>query len=92
MNIDVTIVGAGLVGCTLACLLSNQGLKVGIVDRNNPLNVSKESELQGRTVALNLSSVGIFQDLDLFESLEALGLFDLTRAPSVVPFLLILCF
>lgn len=69
MNIDVTIVGAGLVGCTLACLLSNQGLKVGIVDRNNPLNVSKESELQGRTVALNLSSVGIFQDLDLWNDI-----------------------
>lgn len=69
MNIDVTIVGAGLVGCTLACLLSNQGLKVGIVDRNNPLKVSKESELQGRTVALNLSSVGIFQDLDLWNDI-----------------------
>ena len=69
MNIDVTIVGAGLVGCTLACLLSNQGLRVGIVDRNNPLNVSKESELQGRTVALNLSSVGIFQDLDLWNDI-----------------------
>jgi len=69
VNIDVTIVGAGLVGCTLACLLSNQGLRVGIVDRNNPLNVSKESELQGRTVALNLSSVGIFQDLDLWNDI-----------------------
>lgn len=69
MNIDVTIVGAGLVGCTLACLLSNQGLRVGIVDRNNPLKVSKESELQGRTVALNLSSVGIFQDLDLWNDI-----------------------
>ena len=69
MNVDVTIVGAGLVGCTLACLLSNQGLKVAVVDRNNPLKVSQESELEGRTVALNLSSVEIFQDLDLWNDI-----------------------
>jgi len=69
VNVDVTIVGAGLVGCTLACLLSNHGLKVGVIDRNNPLKASKESELEGRTVALNLSSVGIFQDLDLWNDI-----------------------
>ena len=69
MNVDVTIVGAGLVGCTLACLLSNQGLKVAVVDRNNPLKVGQESELEGRTVALNLSSVEIFQDLDLWNDI-----------------------
>jgi len=69
VNVDVTIVGAGLVGCTLACLLSNQGLKVAVVDRNNPLKVGQESELEGRTVALNLSSVEIFQDLDLWNDI-----------------------
>jgi len=71
MDSEVTVVGAGVIGSSLACLLSNQGIKVTLIDRGNPLvkhnNSSKES---ARTVALNLSSIDLLKKIDIWSDLE----------------------
>ena len=66
MDSEITVVGAGIVGSALACLLSKQGIKVNLVDRGSPLSLSKSSILQDRTLALNLSSINLFKELNIW--------------------------
>ncbi len=70
MDSEITVVGAGIVGSALACLLSKQGIKVTLVDRGSPLNLSKSSILQDRTLALNLSSIALFKELNIWNELK----------------------
>ena len=70
MDSEITIVGAGIVGSSLACLLSKQGIKVTLLDRGSPLSLSKSSILQERTLALNLSSVNLFKELNIWHELK----------------------
>ena len=72
MDSEITIVGAGIVGSSLACLLSKQGVKVTLLDRGSPLSLSKSSILQDRTLALNLSSVDLFKELNIWNELKNL--------------------
>jgi len=67
---EITIVGAGIVGSSLACLLSKQGIKVTLLDRGNPLNLSKRSVLQDRTLALNLASIDLFKELNIWNEIK----------------------
>ena len=62
MDAEVALVGAGTVGSSLACSLAEQGIKVILFDRDSPLDLSKTSRLESRTVALNLSSIDLFDD------------------------------
>ena len=70
MDSEITVVGAGIVGSALACLLSKQGIKVNLVDRGSPLSLSKGSILQDRTLALNLSSINLFKELNIWHELK----------------------
>ena len=70
MDSEITVVGAGVVGSSLACLLSKQGIKVTLLDRGSPLSLSKSSILQERTLALNLSSVNLFKELNIWHELK----------------------
>jgi len=67
---EITVVGANVVGSSLACLLSKQGIKVTLLDRGSPLNLSKSSTLQDRTLALNLSSIDLFKELNIWNELK----------------------
>lgn len=68
-HFDCLILGAGPVGAIAALLLANQGLCVGIIDRQDPQSVLKPG-FDGRTTALSygsqeiLNRAGIWQDLD----------------------------
>ena len=70
MDFEVTIVGAGVVGSSLASLLAQQGINVCVLDRNDPFRGNKVTRFQGRTVALNLSSVELIKELNLWSELE----------------------
>ena len=70
MDSEITIVGAGIVGSSLACLLSKQGIKVTLLHRGSPLNLSKSPVLQDRTLALNLASIDLFKELNIWNELK----------------------
>jgi len=67
---EITVVGAGIVGSSLACLLSNQGIKVTLLDHGSPLSLSKNSISQDRTLALNLSSIYLLKELNIWNELK----------------------
>ena len=48
---DLLIIGGGLVGASLACALSGQDLRIGLVEAA-PLTVSQHPSYDDRTLAL----------------------------------------
>ena len=70
MDSEITVVGANVVGSSLACLLSKQGIKVTLLDRGSPLNLSKSPVLQDRTLALNLASIDLFKELNIWNEIK----------------------
>jgi len=77
----LVIVGAGLVGATLAALLSQhnsaQSLRITLIDRNSaPILPTREPyEYDPRVVALTHASQEILQNLGVWQSIEALGIY-----------------
>ena len=65
-SFDILIVGAGLVGSTLACALGESGYRVGLLDRS-PLNsnLKFENDFDSRVVALSAASKSLLQDLKM---------------------------
>ena len=74
-DFDVIIVGAGMVGLTVASLLKDSQLRVALVDRNEDptINVAEEHdqrEFDARVSALSASSRMIFKQLGVWNLLE----------------------
>jgi len=78
----IVIVGAGLVGATLAALLVNNdasnNLRITLIDHGEApiLNHNEPYEYDPRVVALTLSSQKILQDLGVWHTIEGLGVCD----------------
>jgi 2-octaprenyl-6-methoxyphenol hydroxylase len=64
MQYDIIIVGGGMVGASLACALTQQNLKIALLDAA-PLNTVDDSRL----IALNHSSVCLFKNLHVWAAL-----------------------
>jgi 2-octaprenyl-6-methoxyphenol hydroxylase len=64
---DVIIVGGGLTGGTLACGLAEKGLKVAVVDQNDPHH---NLPPDGKSFALSRSSFNLLAKLGIWELLE----------------------
>jgi 2-octaprenyl-6-methoxyphenol hydroxylase len=65
LDYDVAIVGAGIVGLTLACALQNSGLRVALIEAN-----SRDAGLQQRRAyAITLLSGQIFQGLGVWSEI-----------------------
>lgn len=73
MDFEVTVVGAGVVGSFLACLLAQNGISVCLLDRRNTFNTSISSRYQGRTFAINLSSINLLKKLELWSIIKKEG-------------------
>ena len=58
---DILIVGGGMVGLTLANLLNDSGLKIGIVEKFEPQVVTDEIDI--RVSAINRASTNIFKTI-----------------------------
>lgn len=65
---DAIIIGAGLVGTTLALRLSQAGFNIALVDAKPRLTAEKASDL--RTVALSLSSVQWLKKIGVWQALR----------------------
>jgi len=67
---DITIVGGGLVGASLACALAPLGLKIALLEAVTP-RASAQPSYDDRTLALSASSCKILQGLGLWPALAA---------------------
>lgn len=68
-QVDVAIVGAGLVGATLACALASHGVKIALVDRLDPSAMS-EGRFDGRASAIALSGQRLLAAIGVWPHLE----------------------
>ena len=71
MDTEVTIIGAGVTGMTMAALLIKSNISVSLVDKRKELDFSEGELFSGRTAALNLFSRNIFEDLNLWEEMSS---------------------
>jgi 2-octaprenyl-6-methoxyphenol hydroxylase len=67
---DVVIVGASLVGGTLACALARFGIKTAVIDRLDPAKTVAPS-FDGRASAVALSAQRLLKTIGLWEHLPA---------------------
>jgi len=71
MYVDVIIVGAGMVGLTLANLLSKQGKLIAIVDRGEIAQFKVDQEYQARVTAVSPGSRAIFEHMGAWSAMQA---------------------
>lgn len=69
---DITIIGGGIVGLTLACALKNSGLKIAIIDEHGFAPQWKKENYHHRVSAINLASQKIFENIDVWDQIEAI--------------------
>jgi len=68
---DIAIVGSGLVGSSLACALFSSSYRIALIDSQPLVDIKlKVDELDGRSIALALSSKKMFSALGLWDSLQ----------------------
>lgn len=63
---DIVIVGAGIIGLTLACTLINQGFKIAIVDKNSDPEIDIS---QLRVSAITLGSQQLLESCQVWQKL-----------------------
>ncbi|MDY6936357.1 MAG: FAD-dependent hydroxylase [Cyanobacteriota bacterium] len=62
-DFDITIVGGGVVGTTLACALKDSGLKVGLIDAQSPARAAARQQVY----AVSLLSGRILEGIGVWE-------------------------
>lgn len=67
---DVLIVGGGLVGSTLACVLASAGVETVLVDREDPADVM-DAGFDGRASAIAAGSRHMMESVGLWDAVEA---------------------
>lgn len=67
---DVIIIGGGMVGASLACALSGQGLRLALVEALEP-ETRSEAGYDDRAIALAYGTRRIFNGLQLWDALAA---------------------
>jgi 2-octaprenyl-3-methyl-6-methoxy-1,4-benzoquinol hydroxylase len=71
---DIVIVGAGMVGATVACGLADSGLKIALIENTRPRPFIADEIPHIRVSALNLASEQILRNLGVWPFLEAMRL------------------
>ncbi len=69
MDYDITIVGAGPAGLSMARSLADTGLHIGLVERQ-PLAAIEEPQFDGRDIALTHLSVRLLKELGVWDRFE----------------------
>lgn len=88
-NYDVIIVGAGLVGMSMALALARVGLNVSVIEKTN-INTQFEPEFDGRVSAIALGSQRILNDIGAWEFMQAHAepILDIRVTDGATPFFL----
>lgn len=68
-NVDIAVIGGGMVGLTFAALLKDSGLRIAIVDPDLSITPLSES-VSTRVSALNRASERILRHVDAWEAME----------------------
>jgi 2-octaprenylphenol hydroxylase len=76
---DVAIIGAGMVGATLACCLAEGGLRIALVESAPPPADWPDGSVDVRVSALTAASVQIFRRLGVWRSMVDLGVSPFSR-------------
>ncbi len=71
LTVDVVIVGAGMVGLTLANLLAKQGKTLAIIDRAEPHTFDSQQEWEARVTAVSPGSKAIFEYIDAWSAMAS---------------------
>ena len=69
----VAIVGGGMVGASLACLLAEKGMAVALIDAAKPFQSWPDDSYDSRVSALSLASVNMLKELDVWSDITQLG-------------------
>lgn len=67
---DVTIIGAGMVGASLACALAPSGLRIGIIE-SIPLSNDQETSYDDRGITLSPSSQRILDRIGVWQEVQS---------------------
>ncbi len=67
---DITIVGGGMVGASLACALGNQDLRIAVIEAQNA-KLDTPASYDDRAIALSYGSAQIFRTLGCWQELES---------------------
>jgi len=70
---QVAIIGGGMVGATVACLLAEKGMSVALVDAGDPSAAWPEGGYDLRVSALTLASINLFKSLGVWDEIVQLG-------------------
>lgn len=68
---DVIVVGAGMVGATLACALGVSHLKVALIEGQSPKDFDPQGDYDLRVSAITLASRAIFENLGAWPAMFA---------------------
>jgi len=71
-HFDLVIVGAGMVGSTLACSLGNTSLRIGVLEANPLQTVWDKDSVDLRVSAITAASQQIFRQLGVWEEMVTL--------------------
>ena len=70
VNVDVIVVGGGIVGASFALQLANTALQVAIVDHAARTNVALDGDFDHRVYALTPTNVATLDQLGVFQSAD----------------------
>ena len=71
VTVDVVVVGAGIVGLTLANLLAKQGRSIAIVDRSEVEVFKDNQDYQSRVTAVSPGSQAIFEYVGAWSAMQS---------------------
>ena len=69
---DIVIIGGGIVGAASACRLSQQYSRIALVDKGMPTNWQVNDPFGLRVSALNLASIQLFQQINIWQNIQAM--------------------
>lgn len=67
MNVDIIIVGGGIVGACFALQLEQSGLQVAVIDQTPPAVTALDGDYDHRVYAVTPANVGMLETLGIFQ-------------------------
>ena len=69
----VVIVGGGMVGAALACLLAEKDMQVALIDANEPAAKWQDNTYDLRVSAMTLTSINFFKSIGVWSEMVDMG-------------------